>query len=206
MSGLILKDLLNLKKQSKVYIAFIIFYGFLAFTSKDTSFLNGVICIFCAMLPITALAYDERSNWDRYALSMPINRKDIIISKYLLGILCSFLGFIICFLFNIFSNSLSKETLALSLLFFGISIILISILLPILFKFGVEKGRLIMMIVLFSPTIIIVAISKLNLSKPSEETINTIIHFAPFIAPIIVLVVLILSIFISLNIYKNKDL
>ncbi|CDG00758.1 Putative Uncharacterized protein [Clostridium chauvoei JF4335] len=195
-----------MKKQSKVYIAFIIFYGFLAFTSKDTSFLNGVICIFCAMLPITALAYDERSNWDRYALSMPINRKDIIISKYLLGILCSFLGFIICFLFNIFSNSLSKETLALSLLFFGISIILISILLPILFKFGVEKGRLIMMIVLFSPTIIIVAISKLNLSKPSEETINTIIHFAPFIAPIIVLVVLILSIFISLNIYKNKDL
>lgn len=206
MSGLILKDLLNLKKQSKIYMAFIIFYGFLAFTSKDTSFLGGIVCIFCAMLPITALAYDERSNWDRYALSMPISRKDIIISKYLLGILCSFLGFLICFLFNIFSNSLSNETLALSLLFFGIAILLISILLPILFKFGVEKGRLIMMIVIFSPTIILVALSKFNFPKPSEETINTIINFAPFIAPILVLLVLILSIFISLKIYKNKDL
>ena len=40
-----------------------------------------------AMLPISALGYDERCKWERYALSMPLRKKDLFFSKLLLGVL-----------------------------------------------------------------------------------------------------------------------
>ena len=43
-------------------------------------------CLLCGMIPVTLLAYDERSHWDQYALTLPVSRKEIVTGKYLIGI------------------------------------------------------------------------------------------------------------------------
>lgn len=47
--------------------------------------LGSVAMLLLAMLPISALGYDERCKWERYALSMPLQKKDLFFSKLLLG-------------------------------------------------------------------------------------------------------------------------
>jgi ABC-type transport system involved in multi-copper enzyme maturation permease subunit len=95
MKGLLLKDLVNLKQQTKIYFIIIAVWLAIALTSKDGSFLGGMICVLSVMLPITTLSYDEKAKWDKYVLSMPIMRKQVVISKYILALALSFIGCVI---------------------------------------------------------------------------------------------------------------
>ena len=81
MKGLILKDLLVLRQQSRVYLFMVLMFAAFAFLNKDPSFAGGMAAIVAVMLPITALSYDERSGWDRMALSMPVGRRELVLSK-----------------------------------------------------------------------------------------------------------------------------
>ena len=94
MKGLIIKDFLNLKKHSKYYIILMIFYFILGIANEDFIMFGSMIIVFSAILPITAISYDEKNNWDSYALTMPISRKDLIVSRYILGIILLILNLV----------------------------------------------------------------------------------------------------------------
>jgi len=202
MKGLILKDLLILKKQAKIYVIMIIFFSINALATRNFSFLAGMVCMFCAMMPVTALSYDERANWDKYALSMPVSRKDMILSKYLLGIITTGIGLITLILFQITLFKVTKENILITFIIFGISILFLSVLLPIFFKFGVEKGRIVMLLIFFTPPLIGVGISKLGLPGPGANDLKLLLYSFPFI----ILITLGLSIYLSLRIYAKKEL
>ena len=77
------------------------------------------------MLVITSLAYDERSRWDRYALTMPVSRKEMVLSKYLLGLILLTFALLINMIFLIlFGSSPLGEAWLLALSLFGIGLIL----------------------------------------------------------------------------------
>ena len=44
--------------------------------------------LYAAMMPISALAYDENCKWDQLAAMMPYSVRDIVLSKYLFGYIC----------------------------------------------------------------------------------------------------------------------
>lgn len=201
MTGLILKDLMNLKKQGKIYLIVVVFYMFFSYQSEDASFLNTMIFLFSAMIPITALSYDERADWDKYALSMSVTRKEIVISKYILGLLCMGVGVILAMLFNI--ATASKVEVNYSVLYnsFFLGILFLAIVLPILLKYGVEKGRMLMLIVIFLPTAFGIMVMNFNLSLPSPDTIEKL----KSAYPVAVVIILIISIFVSLQIYERKE-
>ena len=48
--------------------------------------MSAFAVMYAAMLPMTALAYDERSKWDTLAAMMPYSTGALVLSKYLLGI------------------------------------------------------------------------------------------------------------------------
>jgi hypothetical protein len=58
-------------------------------TDNPATFLTGVIVLLCMMMTITSFFIVALANWDRYALSMPVSKKKIVASKFLLSrILC----------------------------------------------------------------------------------------------------------------------
>ncbi len=202
MKGLLLKDFINLKRQSKIMFLLIMFYFVLAITSKNNSVFSGVILVIFAMLPITAISYDEKANWDKYGLTMPVSRVDMVLSKYILGLILSCFALIINFAAQIFlGTKLDTEHIVEILAMFGISLLFISFLLPIMFKYGVEKGRMMMFIVLFIPTFVVMLLPKLVETPPSEEMILN----ALYALPVVVIVIYILSILLSISIYKKKE-
>lgn len=203
MRGLIIKDLVNLKAQARVMLVLVVFYVFIAITSENTAILGGIIAVLAAMLPITAMAYDEKAKWDKYALSMPLTRTDLVLSKYILGLGFSMVAFLVNIAFNLVLGFVAtNEILILCSALLGASILFISLVLPVMFKYGVEKGRIVMMILIFSPTAAVMLIQKANIAPPSQAFIDKI----PYVAPVVILALLGISMMMSLKIYKVKEL
>jgi ABC-2 type transport system permease protein len=205
MKGLIIKDFFVLKKQAKVLLALLVFYLVYAVATKDISML-AMITLLCVMLPITTMAYDEKNKWDKYVLSMPIPRNTLVLSKYLFGIMLDLAGIIIVALISMLMIYFSNETkitevLVMSVVFGAVGLVFLAIMLPILFKFGVEKGRILMMLVIFAPIILGMVFPKLGIAPPSEHTLKLLAYSAP----ILIIFVLLLSIKISIAIYNKKE-
>ncbi len=202
MKGLLLKDLVNLKQQTKIYIIVIAIWLAIALTSQDGSFLGGMICVLSVMLPITTLSYDEKAKWDKYALSMPVSRKQVVVSKYILALALSFTGCLISFAFNLFITKDANQSMLMSLMFWAFSIVAFSVILPLIYKLGVEKGRAMILVVFLAPTVLVILLSKLNIPLPSKEFLYNI----KFVIPVFIIAALILSCYVSIKIFTNKDL
>ncbi|MDF2821131.1 MAG: transporter protein [Clostridiales bacterium] len=206
MKGLILKDLYTLRKQVKMMILIIVFYSFYAVMMKSTSFLGAMVALLCAMQPISTLSYDEYCKWDRYALSMPVSRKNIVLGKYLLGVILCLGGLVIVTPISIVIAQYTGEmkiieSLIMILAYAGIAIVFLSVVLPIIFKFGVEKGRMLMMLTIFIPMMLGFFASKLGLQLPSAQTLRVLAYASPFA----VIIIFLISIRISIGIFVKKE-
>ena len=148
MIGLILKDLFTLTRQALMYIVFIAVFSLMPGYNM-ASFAVMMAC----MMPMTALAYDERSHWDRLAASMPYTTAQLVLSKYLMGLilmLCSVaLGIIALPLQRLVNPDVSlPELLSVSLGALGAGMLIQGVLLPVMFRFGTEKARLFMLVLM----------------------------------------------------------
>lgn len=146
MKALILKDAYVIWRQMKYFLVMI-----LLFSALPSGFNNAFAIVYASMLPYTALAYDERSKWDQMAAMMPYSTRDVVLGKYVFGWLCIGAAAVLSGLFQAALSLVSHREvpsgmLALSLLG-GFCILAIS--LPVMFRFGVEKGRLAMFLIIF---------------------------------------------------------
>ena len=95
MKGLIIKDILNLKNYMKQLILVLIFFIAYGIFLKIGTFVGTMITLMLSMQVITTMSYDEYAKWDKYALTMNINRKDIVLSKYVFFIMSIIIGMVV---------------------------------------------------------------------------------------------------------------
>lgn len=202
MKGLVLKDLLNLKQQAKIYLLIVAIWFGIGFADKNASFFSGVTMMLTILIPMTAIGYDDKAKWDRYALTMPISKTQLAISKHLLGLLCAFAGMVLSLLFQLIAIGVPEMTdLIKYISISSLGIIILSILLPLIFYYGIEKARLLFLIVILIPSAGALLISKMNIQLPSEETIMMIIKCFPLVA----VIVFVISLLISICIMNRKE-
>lgn len=148
MKGLLLKDFYVAVKNLKMYLVIALFFIGAAIMDKNNIFFLQFLSLIGGMIPVTLLAYDERSRWTEYSLALPYSEKQIVSGKYIIGIAApaaiSVLSSIILFVVGHGFDEI--------ILFFATSISLSCIIpalcLPFSFKFGVEKGRIAYFVVL----------------------------------------------------------
>ena len=147
MKGLLLKDIFTLEKQMRLLL--IVIAGFALI---PTSFMINFTMVYGLIIPISSFGYDERAKWDRLMRMMPIPERSIILSKYVLGY--SFVGLISVIMliaqFGYHAFGYRDLTLAsypdfLVNVIFMVFMALIgyAVLMPFIFKFGMERGRLV---------------------------------------------------------------
>ncbi|MCI8840806.1 MAG: ABC-2 transporter permease, partial [Oscillospiraceae bacterium] len=84
MTGLILKDLLILRKTLRSYLLILAIYVAVAFAGYwSASFVGGFMMVMVAMLPMNVFAYDKQAKWDVYGLSLPVGRTKTVAARYL---------------------------------------------------------------------------------------------------------------------------
>lgn len=200
MTGLILKDLLNLKQQMKSLLIVLAVWLFISVMNGNGYFFGGFFVMYVVMIPMTTMSMDERSKWERYALTMPVTRTELVLSRYVLSLLTALVGLVLTFIVCWVMSKNPVESLNVSLALLCVGTIFASLVLPIIFKMGVDKGRIIMMIVFLVPFLLAFLLPKTGI-QPNEATLAKAIVFVPIAA----LVLLILSVYVSISIYKKKE-
>ena len=214
MLGLIKKDLLIVKNNLKLIGIVLIIFFILALQDNFDITLAlpfiAMIYLFVITLFISTFSYDEFNKWDAYAVTLPNGRKNIVKSKYITSIILVICALIVTLLLNylisFINDSLEYEKVISLVLEMTTGIIFVeSIMLPIIFKFGIEKSRL----GLFGITIAITAVAtivskKFNLSI-SINVIQFFNNYDFIIIPLILIISLLLSYKISEKIYSKKE-
>lgn len=186
MKALLYKDFLGIMKYCRFHLMLCgIFLVGTAFIG-DMEFMRTYVLVFTGVLPITLIAYEESEHWDRLALTMPLSRRMIVTEKYLVSLLLQGTATILAGL-SMAAQMLRSGQFDAAALFTGLLMILVlgitmpSLMLPVIFKVGSERGRLAYTLVLGIAMGCIVAgaavMSKLELAM-DMDTIAVILAVA----------------------------
>ena len=211
MKGLILKDLYITKNNSKFFLLFLALFGVVSVTQGDggLSFLPFCI-VMCSILVISSLSYDELAKWDRMALCMPITRRQIVTSKYLLHLIFTVLGVGLGLLIGICSlliHNASEYTSLFTLVAVSAAIALAygALTLPLIFRFGPEKGRIIILLLALVPAALAGASAGIGGFEGIHLSTEQVQMLA-YLSPAATLVLYAISYLISIRIYEKKQL
>lgn len=200
MKGLLIKDWKTLVKQTKVMLAITALLA-----CVPSTYMSAFALFYAAMLPVTALAYDERAKWDELAAMMPYTAKAIVGSKYVLGLMLVLPVLALSILSRLLVHStpiVSEDTMSL-LITACLSLILMAINLPFMFRFGVEKGRLIYIVLtcVFVITGVTYADKLADMVSGFETVMVTTVPLLLLAAAVIALL---LSYVISVRVYRAR--
>ncbi len=143
MKALLLKDLCVLYKQLRHLLLPLVI-----FCLMPGDFASVFSVIYAIMLPVTAMGFDQSSKWDQLARMMPYTLAQLVFSKYVLGYMGTGAAFVLSVAARavvalVTGSSLSGDSLLPLFLFPCAGLLLLAVNLPLLFRFGPEKGRLI---------------------------------------------------------------
>ena len=151
MTALILKDIATLKKTLLSTIALciaLVVYG----VYGNEIFMIPLICTMMPLI-LTAIAfgYDTKSKFEQFAFSMPIKKSSFVLSKLFFAFVFGLFGSVCLFVQLIIkSEMLIDNIIFISLITLVASVLISSIQLPFILKYGAEKGRMIMVLTYFT--------------------------------------------------------
>lgn len=184
MKGLLLKDIINLRKYGRSVAVVMAFYVLFSILMKSAAFIGGMVVLLFSMTVLTSFSYDKQAGWDEYALSLPLPRKTIVTSKYILSFLLTLSGTVLSIILGAILGLFMdigniSEQLVTSYALFGAGILFLSIMLPLIFKFGVEKSRILIVIVFAAPAAALFALSQAGMPLPAGEQIERLLIYSP---------------------------
>lgn len=215
MTGLILKDILVMRKSLKTYILLMLFYLIMAVTGTlSVSFSVSFMEVILLVLPLSAFAYDEQARWDRGVWALPLSRRTVVKARYcfllLLVLVSSALSGLMCIFFTLAGRADALESSAAAAACLGTGMLIPAIMLPLNYKLGRERAQPFLYVFIIGGALVIFTLSKLSsrglvdLSFFSALTDTQI--FTLFAAlPVVGLAALFVSFRISCAIEEHKD-
>ena len=135
MMGLLIKDLLCLRRQVKVYVIATVVYGGMTLMGVwDVSFFTWFFTLIAAMIPLSLFALDAAAKWDTYALTLRVG----LVLSLAMGGLTMALGRM-----EDWGGFLMAASVAA-----GAGLLLNAVMLPVLYKVGPEKARIAMLAIM----------------------------------------------------------
>lgn len=210
MIGMLLKDFYTLRQYGKTMLFMLVFFALLSSgMDNPASFFEGFMVIMSMMMAIYSFSYDNLARWDRFGLSLPVSRTDVVAGKYLLSLILCLTGALLSFLlssailmFRPVEGFGLKEHLFSLAGISAIGIVFFSLLLPLVFKFGVEKSRLFLIAIFAAPTAVVITFGQLGIKLPSADFLAALLKLLPFAAVLLFL----MSFLLSCRIYGSKEI
>ena len=176
-------------------------------------FLNILLGMSVLLTVYQVMAYEDHNNINYLISYLPVKRKEYVLSRYLLGIVSILLASILlCIVYFVSIKINDLQGISLNLLLptsITSAILSMSIIIPLVLKFGINKGRVFMsIIVILVSTMPLSLMSDISQDSKTLETIMNIINSVgmPLITVVINIIILLVSIGISINLYKNKEI
>lgn len=143
MKALLLKDFYVLRKQVWVYAIIVLAWGVV-----PQAWLNLLAVVYGSIIPYSAMAYDQRSRWDKFTRMLPYSDQAAVMSRYVLGWIFILASAAIVMLSQGILSQLSIPSaffsaLPLRILFVALCIgcLLLALNIPLMLRYGTEKAR-----------------------------------------------------------------
>ena len=158
MKGLILKDLYamgGLYRNTLFALAIVCVCLGLSIGAGGIAAATSVIC---ATMIVTTFTLDEKCRWQVFSATLPVSRRDCVAAKYAVHLIYCLAGTAVGFIFALIINIFAKEKMALpdlsmsAVVGFILGMVFGFVVIPFMFKFGAEKARIIMMVIILLPT------------------------------------------------------
>ncbi|WP_368488873.1 ABC-2 transporter permease [Clostridium sp. BJN0013] len=216
MRSLILKDIYNIMHGAKsmLLLTIVLTVAIIPLAGLPSYVVANIVIY--SMMVVTTFAFDDNSKWTRYAMVMPITKKEVVRSKFCMLMIFCLLGILSGICFGIVGGiitqkfSISNTDNISDLIFSGIIGVIISAIcgsinIPLIFKYGSESARQLIIVAFVMPTALAFTIYKigmlLNITIPSE-----VVSMLKYIAPILIMLFMYFMYKLSCNIFINKDL
>ena len=200
MNALLVKDWMTSKGLIKNYLLILVIYAVIAYVNDNIYLFSGLLIMIPLLMVINSMAYDERANTNKLMLASGISRKQLALSKYVFALILIIVMTVVNTLVVGMIVDLSEAVL--TSLFMGlIGMTYVSLLLPVIYKFGTEKARIYMMIGFLIPFAGVIALSPL-MTLSSVELNETMMMT---IAVLVCLILIGASILLSYHIVERKD-
>lgn len=222
MVNLVLKDIMIQKKSflTAVMFAFIMVIALQGSLGPGAYMMGAMGIVF--VLIAGAFMYDEKSRGDILINSLPLKRKEIVKARYLSLVVFSIIAVVLVYAAGTavrlvgFPVSLASLNIPELSIIFILLIFMFSIYIPIYFKYGYVKSRivnLVLYITLFGVSGVITGVRKAIVENPKDSlTIKllSILNNIPdwMIGPVILLVLLLLlliSMSLSIRFYAKRE-
>ncbi len=199
MKALLIKDLLTLKGQAKSLLLVLAVWFIISYINGSGLFFTALSVIYGMLLPLTTLSVDEKSRVERYMMSAPVTRAELALSRYALGILGLLTLGVLGIGASLAIGDSLEEALGASAACFCLAVLLLGVTLPLVYKFGTDKARIIS-IVIYMVTFLAVGFIARRFGIELDD-----LGGAFFLLPLLSLTVLAASVAVSLGIYKKKE-
>lgn len=152
--GLIIKDLLCLRRVLRSMLLVAAFYIMLSFTAMfNLSMMAGMITILLSFMAANCFAYDKAAGWDVYAGTFPLSRARQVGARYLTILLLLAAGWVLSLavagIGSLFGQMDDWSAfLTATMVYICMALIFNAIMLPLLYKFGAERARVLFYAVL----------------------------------------------------------
>ena len=208
MKGFIYKDLCLLGSVWKSYAFILVMFSALTVTGVyDVSFLFMMVSVILCMYPSTSFSYDELAKWDRFAVSVPNGRVKVVRAKYGFALLLGAASLVFDLLLSLLAAFLGRMELGNGLLTCvgGVAgaLLINALMLPLLFRFGAQKGRILLIAVVAALAGVLGAL--LAIGGMTAFGSGLLESFVLVVLPVLTLLTLFVSYRVSLGIYQKKE-
>lgn len=210
MKSLLIKEFYNIKDTMKTNILIMLVLSIFSVLKNGSAAIMPITVIGMSTLIVPSMRAEKEKDWNKFELTMPINRREIVASKYILYLLLCLMGLILGAIVNVcgmvFSQLSSFDNIDIYL-YISMIIALVSgsILIPLVYKLGVDKSETLSLVCYSIPIAILVGL--LLYLKERIHTLEIISHLRIWLILILVamFVIFFISGVISYKIYKKKQ-
>lgn len=153
MLGLIIKDFLYFRRNTRLFAVLVVMYIIMGVSMNSVGAMSGMVSMLGLIFVLNSFSTDEAAHWDEYGLTLPVSRRDAVRARYLVGLilmaLCLGLVALSAVVLCALSSDLTLSEELGSALFTPMLMLLVSAAtMPLCYKYGIEKGRMVMMAIM----------------------------------------------------------
>lgn len=203
MKGLILNDLFSIRRLLKtiaiVYLIFMVAWG-VAGQPQTAAMMLGIMSV---SYTVNVFSYDEFYHWEKYQKVIPLSARQVVLARYLTFGITSLATLVLGLVYLLVMQVPLFEIGVVLMGTVAMQIYSMAVIVPISYKLGVTKGRMLQLLVMLVPAGIFIGMITILNQEFSKFSIGIELIFGGVF--LVLLLGLLLSIRISIRIVRKKE-
>ncbi len=178
MKGLITKDIYVTVSAFRSFFVFLLVFFAVGVAVPGTAFYVPYLAAIPGSLASSMIALEERENWNSFAGTLPVSRRELVSAKYLFAVFMVAAGALLATLVNVVQalrTGAAMNVIPVFVQCFALGLVLPTVNLPINYVFGTVKTRYVSMFL-----IIIMIVLAMNNSDSQAGNVIAVFDTVPF--------------------------